>query len=318
MAVCHSAETGWTKVDDLTRLSDLREEGGNLLWAEADINNLTIDDIQTIAEEFGLHRLAVEDALNARQRPKLEAYDNHTFVVVDQLDEADGQLEAAQIACFVGDRYVLTVHAGADRTLDIAKERWQVAQKQLGQGAPYLVHTLLDVIVDDYQRIADDLEDEVEQLEDVVLNAPGAPIQRQLYSLRQRLARMRRFALPAGRVLETLTDGAQTPREASALYRDVRDHLLRINDQIRNIDDLSQAVLDLSRSEQANSLNEVTKKLTGWAAIIAVPTFIASVYGMNFHLVPADGEVLGFWFALSLMALSSIGLYVQLKKRGWI
>ncbi len=115
-----------------------------------------------------------------------------------------------------------------------------------------------------------------------------------------------------------MSDSDQTPQAAIPLYRDVRDHIARISDQIRNVDDLSQAVLDLNRSEQAHALSDVTKKLTGWAAIVAVPTFIASVYGMNFRLVPEDQTLLGFWFALGLMTLSSVLLYVQLKRRNWI
>src|SRR5918999_5640478 len=110
MAICHSAGDGWTEIEDLARVSDLRGTHGVLLWAETDVSTLTPEDIATISEEFGLHPLAVEDAVNARQRPKIEVYDNHMFVVFDQLDHVEDQLEATQIACFVGERYVLTLH----------------------------------------------------------------------------------------------------------------------------------------------------------------------------------------------------------------
>lgn len=318
MAICHSAEDGWTEVEDLARVSDLRGTQGVLLWAETDVSTLTSDEIATISEEFDLHPLAVEDAVHARQRPKVEVYDNHMFVVFDQLDQVDGQLEAQQIACFVGERYVLTLHAGAARSIAIAKKRWARAQLELGQGSAYLLHTLLDSVVDDYQSIADALEERVEELEELVLEHPGAAVSRQLYSVKQKVSRLRRYALPVARVIEGVKGHPGTPADALAHFTDVHDHTLRIADQIRNIDDLSQAVLDLTRAEQANSLNEVTKRLTGWAAVIAVPTFIASVYGMNFRLVPADGEIFGFWFALTLMATSSIALYVFLRKREWI
>jgi magnesium transporter len=318
MAICHSAENGWAEVEDLSRVSDLRGEPGVLLWAETDVSTLTDEDVRTIAEEFGLHPLAVEDAIHARQRPKIESYDDHIFVVVDQLDHVDDQLEATQIACFIGDRYVLTLHAGATRSIEEAKRRWTLAQRDLGQGPPYLLHTLLDSVVDDYQRIADDLETRVEELEDLVLTHPGAPVSRQLYSVKQKISRLRRYALPVARVLEDVKRHERTPADIFVHFQDVHDHTLRIGDQIRNADDLSQAVLDLTRAEQAYSLNEVTKRLTGWAAVIAVPTFIASVYGMNFQLVPEEAEIFGFWFALALMALSSTGLYVYLRRREWI
>ncbi|MFN2587828.1 MAG: magnesium transporter CorA family protein [Actinomycetota bacterium] len=318
MAICHSAESGWAEVEDLARVSDLRGEPGTLLWAETDVSTLTDEDVAVIAEEFGLHPLAVEDAVNTRQRPKIESYDDHVFVVLDQLDHVDDQLEATQIACFIGDRYVLTLHAGAHRTISEAKRRWARARQGLGQGPSYLLHTLLDAVVDDYQEIADDLEARVEELEDLVLTHPGAPVSRQLYSVKQKISRLRRYALPVARVIEDVKTHERVPGDIFVHFQDVHDHTLRIGDQIRNADDLSQAVLDLTRAEQAYSLNEVTKRLTGWAAVIAVPTFIASVYGMNFRLVPEDGRLFGFWFALTLMAASAIGLYVFLKRREWI
>jgi magnesium transporter len=318
MAICHSAENGWAEVEDLTRVSDLRSEPGSLLWAETDVSTLTDHDVSIIAEEFGLHPLAVEDAVNARQRPKIESYEDHVFVVLDQLDHVNDQLEATQIACFIGDRYVLTLHAGATRTIEEAKRRWTRAQRELGGGPAYLLHTLLDAVVDDYQDIADNLEARVEELEDLVLTQPAAPVSRQIYSVKQKISRLRRYALPVARVLDDVKTHDRVPDDLFAHFQDVHDHTLRIGDQIRNADDLSQAVLDLTRAEQAYALNEVTKRLTGWAAVIAVPTFIASVYGMNFQLVPDDGRIFGFWFALTLMAASSIALYVFLRRREWI
>ena len=319
-AACHSETTGWKPVEDLASLSDLRSEAGNLLWAEIDATDLTRDAASLISDEFGLHPLAVEDAVNGRQRPKLEFYDSHLFAVVHQLDEFNGQLEASQIALFVGDRWVLTVSHGAERLVEEAKNRWEEAHSELARGPSALVHKLLDVVVDDYQVIADRLEAEVEDLEDIVLDDPAAPVQRRIYSMKQRVSRLRRYALPAGRLLDDITrHGA--PRfsaETSAYFRDVADHVLRITDQIRTIDDLSSAVLELHRTEQTTQLNDVTKKLTGWAAIIAVPTLIASTYGMNFELLPNEGELFGFIFAVMLMFGLGIGLYVFFKRKGWI
>lgn len=320
MAICHSSDSGWMKVENLDRLSDLRQESGNVLWAEADVSNLTDDDVATIADEFGLHPLAVEDAMSTRQRPKIESYEGHQFIVFHQLDEVADQLEATQIACFVGDRYVLTIHAGADRVIDAAKSRW--ASSEDGSRTPEsLLHTLFDVVVDEYQDIADRLEQTMENLEELALESPGAPLQRQLYSVKQNLSRMRRYVFPAARVV----DWALAPNskrvvsdELKALFRDVHDHLLRIADEIRNIDDLSQAVLDLTRSEQSNALNEVSKRLTAWAAIFAVLTLIAGIYGMNFELVPKDQTLYGFWIAIAIMVTCGASLFTYFKRRGWL
>lgn len=319
MAVCHSHKTGWTEVDDLDRLSDLREQAGNVLWAEADVATLTEKDVETIAEEFGLHPLAVEDAIHTRQRPKFESYDTHRFAVFHELHEEDGQLEARQIACFIGERYVLSIHEGAQRILDKAKERFRESDHSLDSPA-FLVYTMLDTVVDDYQEKADALEDAIEELEEIVLDTPDAPVQRQLYSLKQQLARLRRYVLPGARLLDWLLDPGHRPfsDESAELFRDVHDHLLRMADQVRNIDDLTDAVLDLVRSEQGKVLNEVSRRLSAWAAIFAVCTLIAGIYGMNFSLVPATNSRFGFWFAIGLTVVLAGSMYAYFKKRDWL
>jgi magnesium transporter len=321
MAVCHSSLKGWEEVGDLTALSDLRVERGNLLWAEADIANLTNEDVNTIAEEFGLAPLAVEDAIHSRQRPKMESYEHHLFLVFHELDEIDDQLEPRQISCFVGEREVLTLHNGADRTLAAAKNRWQRDQSELAEGPAYLLHTLMDVIVDDYQEIADRLEDEIENLEEIVLATPTAPVERQLYNVKQRTARLRRYVLPLRRVLEVLLapdNQAQIPSETRELFRDVQDHILRIGDQVRNVDDLADAAIDLKRSAEAAALSDVTKRLTAWAAIIAVPTLISGIYGMNLGIFPENGSEFGFWVVIAVMVVETVFLYAFFKKKGWI
>lgn len=321
LAVCHSSETGWSEVEDLSSLSDLRAERGKLLWAEADIADLTTDDIEMIAEEFGLHRLAVEDAVHLRQRPKIDIYENHSFLVVHQLDLEDGQLEAAQISCFIGPRYVLTLHEGATRSLEEAKRRWREEEAEFGSGASVLTHTLLDVVVDDYQKFVDQLEVEVEELEDIVLAAPLSPVQHQLYSVKQRTSRLRRYVVPLQRVIENLMSPLnehQIPPEVYPLFRDVQDHVLRIIDQVRNIEDLDEAAIDLKRSAQAEVLNDATKRLTGWAAIIAVPTLITGVYGMNLGIWPPADSRWGFLVILGVMLGVCSFLYVYFKKKDWI
>ena len=318
MALCHSGRSGWQRVEDCSDLSDLRIAGGNLLWAEADVTTLDEGDVQLIAEEFDLHPLAVEDALHTRQRPKLDRYENHLFIVVHQLDEIDGQLEAVQIGCFVGDGYVLTLHAGASASIEAAKKRWgDVPQEH----ASFLLHTLLDVVVDDYQKIADRLEEEVEELEEIALATPDASIQRQLYSVKQRVSRLRRYVVPESRLLEkTVTSGDRALFSDATvhLFRDVQDHLLRITDQVRSIDELSDAVLDLTRNAQAARLNENSRKLSAWAAMFAVLTLIAGIYGMNFELVPEENSLVGFWFAIGLMVASGAALYAYFKRKEWL
>jgi magnesium transporter len=319
LAVCHSKGAGWEQVDDVSTVSDLRAKRGNLVWAEADVTGLSPEDIQVIAEEFDLHPLAVEDTIHLRQRPKVEAYANHLFFVFHELDEIEGQLEAVQLSCFIGERYVLTIHGGAGRVLDEAKKRWQELEDEADHPG-HLLHTLLDVVVDDYGAIADRLEEEVELIEEVVLDEPDVAVQKQIYSLKQRTTRLRRYTLPLSRVLDWATEDGRRhlPEITHDLFRDVNDHVLRMVDQIRSIDDLSQAVLDLTQGAQARTLNEINKKLSAWAAIFAASTVIAGIYGMNFVLVPRDQTLFGFWFAIALMGVLSLGLYVFFKRKDWL
>lgn len=321
-AACQTNTGEWIQIADLAEISDLTGVAGNVVWAVADVATLSGEDIARIAEEFGLHQLAVDDSIALRQRPKLEAYENHMFAVVHQLDERDGDLTARQIANFIGPRWVITIHEGADGTITETERRFRLSPSAQ-RGAEMLMHTLLDTLVDSYQALADRLEQEIEDLEETVLAAPDAPVERRLYSLKQHLSRFRRYVLPVARILDRVVEpsGSSTSMitaETSAHFRDVDDHLQRIADQVKNVDDLSNAVVDLNRSAQTQALNEATKRLSAWAAIIAVPTFIASVYGMNFRLFPPDGEPFGFWFALTLMAATGSGLYVYFRRRRWL
>jgi magnesium transporter len=331
-AICHDRETGWEEVTDLDRISDLIAER-RLLWAEADIADVTTEDIATISEELDLHPLAVEDAIHMRQRPKLDLFENHLFVVVHQLDEEDGQLEAVQCALFIGSHYMLVLHEGADRTLDEARLRWNKRASEFTEDPYALMYVLLDTIVDDFERLAERLEEEMENLEDLTLETLDLPtrarmssvtnkrIQRDLYSIKQRTARLRRYALPVRRVLDDIrSEPARSlvPDEIEELLVDVQDHVVRIGDQIRNIDELDDAVIELRRSEAGAALNEINKKLTAWAAILAAPTLISSVYGMNFDLFPLNGQRAGFWFALALIAVTSLTLYLYFKRKQWL
>ncbi len=324
-AITYAPDDGWQEISDLSIISNLCAKSGVRVWAEADISTLTVEDIQTIAEEFDLHELAVEDATNARQRPKLEEYERHLFAVVHELQLRDEQLEAAQISCFVGTRFVLVLHKGADRTMDETRRRLRGAKGDLWGGSAYLMHALLDTVVDDYQAMADDLEQEIEGYEDQLLHDPRLSLQTQLYTVKQRIARFRRYVLPASRMLASVVEQGTLGENIrlvdshfGAYFRDVYDHTLREVDQMRNVDDLTEALINLVRTEQAMAQNEAVKRVSGWAAIIAIPTLVASIYGMNFGLIPDEGSLLGFFFALGLMGLIGTLLYVQFKRRGWM
>jgi magnesium transporter len=291
-----------------------------------------------VAERFGLDPLAVEDALSTRQRPKLETYERHRFLVPFQLDEVDDQLEARQIAVFAGDSYVLLLHDAADRIVDEAWARLQrVGPADLD--VDRALHALLDAVVDDYEGTSGRLDVDIENLEAQALRASrrGAreparsaeeelPSQPMLYAVQQQVSMLRRYALPLAGVVETLQAEVVRRRRVGdddrtdLLFRDVHDHVIRLGAQVRNIDDLASAVIDLTRGLQADRLNEVNKKLSAWAAIIAIPTLIASVYGTNYRLwpPPASSGRWGFLGVVLIMAIAGGGLWLFFKRKRWI
>jgi magnesium transporter len=227
-----------------------------VVWGEASVSDLTQEQIGLIAEEFGLDPLAVEDSQEINHRVKLEPYETHLLVVIQQLDEMQGQLETKPIYLFVGANYVLALHHDARRLLNSAKSRWQGPdQGESERGPADLLYVLLDTLVDDYQVIADRLEQEVEELEESALARPTntGDLDRRLYRLKQQLSRLRRYAMPGGRVLDQYVQnhsaGVATADE-TRMFRDVHDNLMRVNEQIHNVDDLANAILDLRRADQ--------------------------------------------------------------------
>lgn len=324
-AIYYTPGEGWREVTDLSVISNLCDQSGARIWAEADVSTLIPTDVATIAEEFGLHELAVEDATEARERPKLEEYDKHLFSVIHELQEKDDQLEAAQIACFVGTRYVLVLHAHAARTIAETERRLRATKGEIWGGSAFLMHTLLDTVVDDYERLADSIEQDIESVEDQLLRDPLSSVMTQLYTVKQRVARFRRYAFPVSRMLATVVEqgslGASirlVDRHFGTYFRDIHDHTIRVADQLRNVEDLTDALINLARTEQATSQNEAVKRVSGWAAIIAIPTLVASIYGMNFSLVPKHGSLFGFWFAIGLMLAIGVALYLRFKRSGWL
>jgi magnesium transporter len=332
-ALCRTPDGDWTMVEDLAKVAELRRDARVAVWAEADARDASEADIQQLAAEFALDELAVADALNPRQRPKLEAYDPHLLLVLYQLDEEADQLEPRQLACFVGPTYVLLLHHGADRLVEEIRTRTEAGGPEMAS-ADRMLHVVADVAVDDYEAIAGRISDQVEDLETQALTVARAeerttkevqgamPSQYRLYTLKQQTSMLRRFALPLSLALERIEvreEPVAISDDTEKLFRDVHDHVVRVSAQIRSIEDLAQGVLDLTQSVQADTLNEINKKLTGWAAIVAAPALIAGLYGINYQLVPFTRiGAWGFVFVLGAMAMASLSLYLLFKSKGWI
>ncbi|MDH2442653.1 magnesium transporter CorA family protein [Amnibacterium sp. CER49] len=296
----------------------LEEDPASFVWL--DLYDPDIEDLAIVTQEFGLHPLAIEDAVHDRQRPKLDRYASHLFLNVYAVDAEDDGLRTSEVSAFVLERALITVRK-ADFDIDALVARWDSAGWVTSAGVGGLLHGLLDAIVDGQARAVDRVGDAVEGLEDALFDDDSRlDIRRRGFEVRKDLATLRRVTLPmrdvVGRLLHA-EEGHLVPDRLQPYYQDVYDHVLHIGDDVESDRDLVANVLETSLNQQSNELNEVTKKLAAWAAIIAVPTAITGFYGQNVPY-PGFAHEWGFITSTVLIVLLAGGLYLLLKRRGWL
>jgi magnesium transporter len=302
----------------------MREHPDAVLWL--DLFDPDIEDLQPVATQFGLHPLAVEDAVHDHQRPKLDRYPGHLFMNVYAVrvttDDAMPELHKIEISSFITERALITVHKSQGDTDQLIK-RWE-ATAPLAVDAPgvgFLMYGLLDVIVDGQFAAARRLDEAMDQPEDVMLQEGGAPrnVRRYGFALRRTAATLRRAVAPMPDVIADLlrTDIQLVDEHLEPYYRDVDDHARRANDTIENAHERINGVLEADLTEQSNMLNDVTRKLAAWAAIIAVPTALTGYFGQNLPY-PGYEKVWGFVLSLALIVVTASGLYWYLKRRKWL
>jgi len=294
-----------------------------VLWL--DLFDPDLGDLRAVAEEFRLHPLAVEDAVHDHQRPKLDRYRDHMFmnVYAVEVDTAGARpaLTKHEISAFITERALITVRKSA-ADLEALIERWD-ADPGLGikGGVSFLVYGLLDLIVDGHYAAARALDEAMDATEDLILDEGGAPRPVRMYgfALRKTLAAVRRPVAPMpdliGQVLRT--DSHLMNDHLAPYYRDVDDHAQRATDTIDNARERINSLLEADLNEQSNALNDITRKLAAWAAIIAVPTAVTGYYGQN---VPYWGyeRFWGFLMSLGLIVFTAGGLYIYLKRQRWL
>ncbi len=281
------------------------------------------DDLATISEELDLHRLAVEDAGQERQRPKLDRYDSHLFVTsyAVALDSTSGELDTFEVAVFVTHNAVVTVRKSERFDIDGVVARWDASPDLAKHGVSFLLHGLLDYVVDGHFAAVQTLDDEIETLEDLLFDDQSSDlsVQRRSFELRKSLVRLRRVVLPMREVVNSLMrrdlhsfDETMTP-----YYQDVYDHVLRATEWTESLRDLVTTVLETNLTIQGNRLNVITKQVTSWAAIIAVPTAITGFYGQNVPY-PGFSHESGFYVSTIAIVVLSVGLYILFRRRDWI
>ncbi len=278
------------------------------------------EDLRKLQAQFGLHDLAIEDALKAHQRPKLEAYGETTFVVLRTAFLIDGHVALGETEIFVGRGYIITVRHGASASYSPVRQRAEAAPKRLTHGEDYVLYALIDFIVDHYLTVIEKLTTEVEALEDNVL----APLDKariaRIHELRRELQRMRLVVAPTAEVCRRL-EHADLPGIDPTFrpyYRDIIDHVTRVLEQIDTLREMLGFAFEASLLMEASRQSEVTRKLAGWAAILAVPTAVAGIYGMNFQRMPELSWRYGYAMVLGLIALICVVLFVRFRRAGWI
>jgi magnesium transporter len=281
------------------------------------------DDLATISEELSLHQLAVEDAVQERQRPKLDRYDSHLFVTAYAvgLDVITGELDTFEVAVFITSNTLVTVRKSDQFDIDEVVARWDASPDLAKYGLSFLLHGLLDFVVDGHFNAVQSLDDEIEALEDLLFDdkRPDVAVQRRSFELRKSLVQLRRVVLPMREVVNSVmrrdlhvVDEAMVP-----YYQDVYDHVLRATEWTESLRDLVTTILETNLTIQGNRLNVITKKVTSWAAIVAVPTAITGFYGQNVPY-PGFGHESGFWASTALIVVLSVGLYLLFRRLDWI
>jgi magnesium transporter len=305
----------------LEQISDLLEDRHNFVWVDA--VSPTAADIAILEQEFGLHPLAVEDALNAHQRPKLDHYEGYVFVVAYAASLATGRVRLHELGMFVAANYAITIRH--DPPFDIAglHARLDRAAAELrASGGAFVAYAVLEHIVDGYFDVIATLQDRLEQIEEsLVWSTSGKQIDLSTaYQVRRDVIYFRRVVAPLREVFNSLVrrDEALFDHELDEYFRDLYDHVIRVYEELDTDRDLLAAALEDHLSVVSNRLNTVVLKVSAWAAIIAVPTFIASLYGMNFRHIPELSWGFGYGYALLLMAATGGALYAFLKHRKWL
>ena len=301
----------------------LAEHPKAVLWL--DLYDPDEDDLRAVAAEFALHPLAVEDAVHDHQRPKLDRYPGHLFMNVYavhvELDGPAPRLHKAEISSFIVERALITVRKSPSDTKQFV-ERWdQDAELGAAGGVGFLVYGLLDVVVDGQHTAARRVDEAMDKTEDIILEEGGAPrpVRKYGFALRKVIAELRRPVAPMPELIEQVmrADLRLVPDDLAPYYRDVDDHARRATDTIDLARDRINGLLEADEIEQSNVLNDITRKLAAWAAIIAVPTAVTGYFGQN---VPYPGYEKWWGFVLStvLIVAMAAGLYWYLKRRGWL
>jgi magnesium transporter len=297
----------------------LRQERG-VAWIG--LYRPTEEEFASVAEEFGLHELAVEDALEAHQRPKIERYGQTLFVVLRPARYLDApeEVEFGEIHVFVGEDFVITVRHGEAPALGEVRKRLEANSELLVRGPEAILYAIMDRVVDGYAPVVRGLENDIDEIEVEVFS--GNPrVSRRTYDLSREVIEFQRAVKPLTGILGNLIAGFEKYKvdaELQRYLRDVQDHAIEVNERVAGFRELLQNILSVNLTLVGLQQNNEVKRISAWAAILFAPTLVGTVYGMNFDHMPELHWLVGYPFALVLMLVVSVALYAIFKRRDWL
>jgi magnesium transporter len=304
----------------LEEVSDYLERPDTVVWV--DLCQPTEAELDQLKDELDLHELAIEDALEPHQRPKLDHYATHLFLVCHMvhLTESSTQVHADEIDAFIGPRWFVTVRKGDDMAIEAMVARWDRSRNLAALGVPYLLYGLLDIVADSYFNVIDSFEDYYEDVSQQLFEEhPFEPSTvRERFQARQSLTKVHRLVTGMREAVSALLRRHDVvPHELDPYFQDVYDHLLRATEATDTLREMAGSIVETNLALRDFRQNQVMKKVTSWAAIIAVPTLITGYYGMNVHYPGIDTDW-GFTVSVLLIVVCSAALYILFRKKGWL
>jgi magnesium transporter len=288
----------------------------------------TEDELTAISERYGLHPLAVEDAVYAHQRPKLEHYDDALFMVLktaryvehEQLTATSEVVDTGEVMVFLGANYVITVRHGEHSGLTELRARLEEQRDLLCLGPAAVLYAVADLVVDTFVEVANGVTEDVDELEASVFSPERTDDIGRLYQLKRELMALRKAVSPLEVPLQKLAERQidAVPEAMRSYFRDVQDHAIRVREQVGGLDELLSSILQASLARTTLADNEDMRKISAWAGIIAIPTAIAGIYGMNFEFMPELRWRYGYPLVLLLIVVACVSLYRGFKRNGWL
>jgi magnesium transporter len=312
---------GGSKVGDIPidEAGEWSKRSGHVVWIG--LIEPSDDLLQRVQRQFNLHPLAIEDAAKAHQYPKLEQYGQGIFVVARTAQMVDGRIAFGETHLFVGRGYVVSVRHGASVSYAAVRQRCEACPTVLSQGEDYIVYAILDFIVDNYVPVLERIYSEVEAIEDTVLATTlSQPDIERLYTLRRDLLRLRNAAGPLVEVCNRLEHSHLMPidKEMQPHFRDGTDHVRRVREEIDALREVLAFAFEASLMAGQAQQTVIARRLAAWAAILAVPTAIAGIYGMNFEYMPELKWAHGYYLVIGVIVAICTTLYVQFRRNGWL